>query len=117
MAISVGLSLDDIKILVRWKSDAAKLYLTEKSLNTINFAINKRLHQHSIIHLALPRQESSLISRPANAGPFFSCLGFPGHLERSPGFFPGPYEAQVGHVYVHSLLVLPPSAPVVISRI
>jgi hypothetical protein len=69
-AISAGLSLDDVKALGRWKSDAAKLYLTEKSSNTINFAINKRLHQqHSIIHLAPPRQESPLISGPANAVP------------------------------------------------
>ena len=37
------------------------------------------------------------------AGPFFSCLGFPGHLERSPGFFSGPYEARVGHICIHFL--------------
>ena len=41
MIISTKLSLDDIKILDQWKSDTTKLYLTEKSLNIINFAINK----------------------------------------------------------------------------
>jgi hypothetical protein len=44
--ISAGLSLDEIKTLGRWKSDAVKLYLTNKSSNAINFAINKRLHKY-----------------------------------------------------------------------
>jgi hypothetical protein len=44
-AISAGLSLEEVKILGRWQSDAAKVYLTEKSTDTIKFAINTRLHQ------------------------------------------------------------------------
>ena len=40
-AISAGLSLDEVKTLGRWRSDAAKLYLTENSMDSIKFAISK----------------------------------------------------------------------------
>jgi hypothetical protein len=49
-AIAVGLSLDEVKTLGRWKSDAAKAYLTTKSTDKLKFAINKRLHQDRKSH-------------------------------------------------------------------
>ena len=68
-AIAAGLSLDEIKTLGRWKSDAAKLYLTRESTDSLKFAINKRLHTTIPTHLATSRQESFLITGSVSTSP------------------------------------------------
>ena len=98
-AISAGLSLEEVKTLGRWRSDAAKRYLTEDSMDSIKFAISKRLHQprppsqqsHTPGHLStggLPTSSAhSVLPGPRDPSiPVKTFLGLP---ERSPGLFLG----------------------------
>jgi hypothetical protein len=49
-AVEAGLSLNEVKTLGRWQSDAAIAYLTTKSTDKLKFAINKRLHEDYKLH-------------------------------------------------------------------
>ena len=43
-SIAAGASMEELKTMGRWKSNAAQVYLTSKSTDKLKFAINKRLH-------------------------------------------------------------------------